>query len=113
MTPGGPKGAPFVSLKGDKAFQRLRRGRSGRGQLVVVRWLPRKDGVAVGIVVSKKVGKAVVRNKVRRRIRAILKGLHLPPADLVVIAEPKAAEAGFHQLARDLFQALKKSGLVQ
>jgi len=67
----------------------------------------------VGIVVSKKVGKAVVRNKVRRRIREILKRLHLPPADLLVIAQPEAREAGFVELARDLFLALKRSGLVQ
>ncbi len=112
MTQGGAK-APLGSLKGDRAFQRLRKGRSGRGRLVSVRWLPRTEGVAVGIVVSKKVGKAVVRNKVRRRIREILKRLHLPPADLLVIAQPEAREAGFVELARDLFLALKKSGLVQ
>lgn len=112
MTQWGPS-APLTSLKGDQAFQRLKKGRSGRGRLVLVRWLPRKEGVAVGIVVSKKVGKAVVRNKVRRRIREILRQLYLPPADLVVIAQPEAREASFPELARDLFLALKKSGLVQ
>jgi len=106
-------GKGLVSLKGDRAFQRLKKGRSGRGRLVLVRWLPRQEGVAVGIVVSKKVGKAVVRNKVRRRIREILRRLHLPPADLLVIAQPEAKDAGFAELARDLFLALKKSGLVQ
>jgi len=66
----------------------------------------------VGIVVSRKVGKAVTRNRVRRRIREILRRLHLPAADLMVIAKPEAAEADYATLARDLLRALDKSGLL-
>ncbi|HEU4740015.1 MAG TPA: ribonuclease P protein component [Meiothermus sp.] len=69
--------------------------------------------VRAGIVVSKKVGKAVVRNKVRRRLREILRRMHLPPCELVVVAQPEAASASFAELFRDLTQALKKAGLVQ
>ncbi|MFZ5990394.1 MAG: ribonuclease P protein component [Deinococcota bacterium] len=124
------------SLRGDRAFQRLRKGRPGRGRLVAVRWMPLsspppvrpnakerpsklepsppyKAEVRVGIVVSKKVGKAVVRNKVRRRLREILRRMHLPSCELVVVAQPEAAGASFAELLRDLTQALKKAGLVQ
>ncbi|MER3481482.1 MAG: ribonuclease P protein component [Meiothermus sp.] len=112
------------SLRGDRAFQRLRKGRPGRGRLVAVRWMPPSPArhrperpgeaeVRVGIVVSKKVGKAVVRNKVRRRLREILRRMHLPPCELVVVAQPEAAGASFAELLRDLTQALKKAGLVQ
>lgn len=74
---------------------------------------PSTHEVRVGIVVSKKVGKAVVRNKVRRRLREILRRTHLPPCELVVVAQPEAANASYAELLRDLTQALKKAGLVQ
>jgi len=103
----------FGSLKGDRAFRRLRRARSGKGRLLSVRWRPlREPEVRVGIVVSKKVGKAVVRNRVKRRLREILRRTHLPPAELMVVARPEAAEASFEELARDLYRALKRSGLL-
>ncbi len=67
----------------------------------------------MGIVVSKKVGKAVVRNRVKRRLREILRRLHLPRAHLLLVATPEAREAGFAELFQDLTRVLKKSGLVQ
>ncbi|AAS80425.1 ribonuclease P protein subunit [Thermus thermophilus HB27] len=112
----GPKppapGGKLLSLKGDRAFQRLRKGRAGRGRYVSVKWLPAAE-LRVGIVVSKKVGKAVVRNKVKRRLREILRRLHLPQAHLLVVASPEAREADFAELFRDVVRALRKSGLVQ
>jgi len=110
---GPPKaGGRLLSLKGDRAFQRLRKGRAGRGRFVSVKWLPAPE-VRVGIVVSKKVGKAVVRNKVKRRLREILRRLHLPKAHLLLVASPEAREAGFAELFQDVVRALKKSGLIQ
>ncbi len=104
----------LTSLRGDAAFRRVRRGRPGRSRLVSVRWLPlNASEVRVGIVVSKKVGKAVVRNKVRRRLREIVRRMHLPPAEIMIIARPEAAQASFQELARDLRRALAKSGLVK
>jgi ribonuclease P protein component len=105
-------GGRLLSLKGDRAFQRLRKGRAGRGRFVSVKWLPAPE-VRVGIVVSKKVGKAVVRNKVKRRLREILRRLHLPKAHLLLVASPEAREAGFAELFQDVVRALKKSGLIQ
>ncbi len=106
-----PPGPPLKALKGDRAFQRLRKGRSGRGRFVVVRWLPAEE-TRVGLVVSKKVGKAVVRNKVKRRLREILRRLYLPKAHLLVLAQPEAREAGYQELFQDLVRALKRSGLI-
>ena len=77
-----------------------------------VKWLPAPE-TRVGIVVSKKVGKAVVRNKVKRRLREILRRLHLPKAQLLLVASPEAREADFAELFQDVVRALKKSGLVQ
>jgi len=101
------------SLKGDAAFRRVKKGRAAKGRYVSVRWRPlRGDEVRVGIVVSKKVGKAVVRNKVKRRLRELLRRTHLPPSELMVIARPEAATASFTELARDLRRTLIKAGLL-
>jgi ribonuclease P protein component len=75
----------------------------------------------VGIVVSKKVGNAVVRNRVRRRLRDALRELLAggvdpaaqhrgnPSFDLVIIARPEAAEANYSQLSAALRRALERS----
>lgn len=115
----------LVSLKGDRSFRRLRKGRSGGGKLLSLRWRPNRAGeVRVGIVVSKKVGIAVIRNRVRRRLREILRGLvgsfnvpdatdrGLPSFDLIVIARPEAAQVKPQSLQRSLLHALKRGGLL-
>jgi ribonuclease P protein component len=62
-----------------------------------------------GFVVPKAVGKAVIRNKVRRRLRHLIRErlAALPPgATVVVRALPGAAERTFPELAADLDAAL-------
>jgi ribonuclease P protein component len=92
----------------------VRRGdRAGRPALVL--HLQRRDGVdeipRVGFTVGRPVGGSVVRNKVRRRLRHIVRErLHRLPAGslLVVRANPKAATARNHELAADLDAALDR-----
>ncbi len=106
------------SLKGDRAFQRLRRGKAGHAKLLSLRWRPvRTEGVWVGIVVSKKVGKAVTRNRVRRRLKEGLRATLCRAEEargtgfaleLVIIARPDAAEASYWQLKGALEHALRK-----
>lgn len=62
-----------------------------------------------GFVVSKAVGNAVVRNKVRRRLRHLVRerlGALPPGATLVVRALPGAADLPYPRLAADLDAAL-------
>lgn len=64
-----------------------------------------EDLFVVGIVVSKKVGNAVIRNRVKRRVRAFLReNAHQLPAKmkLVIIARPKAGEANWQEITSDL-----------
>lgn len=65
----------------------------------------------VGFAVSRAVGNAVVRNRVKRRLRHLVRDrLSSLPADgsLVVRALPPAAEADSARLARDLDRALER-----
>ena len=65
----------------------------------------------VGFVVSKAVGNAVVRNRTKRRLRALMAArVDLVPAgtDLVVRANPVAAQANSASLAADLDSLLAR-----
>jgi ribonuclease P protein component len=75
----------------------------------------RTGEVRVAIVVSRKVGKAVVRNRVRRRLREALlallrEGGSRPSFDVMIVAKPSAAEASFADLKASLRTALARGG---
>ena len=62
-------------------------------------------GPRLGLAVSRRVGNAVARNRVKRRVREWFRREQesLPPStDWVVIARAGAAELGAHQTAREL-----------
>ena len=67
----------------------------------------------VGFVVSKAVGNAVTRNRVKRRLRAVVQG-HLPemPREvrIVVRALPPSVGLTFAELEGDLLGALRTAG---
>lgn len=72
------------------------------------------DPPKVGFVVSKQVGSAVVRNRVKRRLRHLSAGrlVELPRGTtLVVRALPVSAAATNARLASDLDRALSRSGI--
>jgi ribonuclease P protein component len=64
------------------------------------------------MTVSRKVGRAVVRVKLKRRFREIYRRWpqrkDLPPLDLVVHAKPSSATATFGELERDLTRGLRR-----
>lgn len=104
---------PYRALRGEHNFRRVRqRGKPGRSSLLTLRWLPARHGIReVGIVVSRKVGKAVVRNRVRRRLREAARRLAWPACQATVVALPEAAGATYHELADALRQASGRAGL--
>ena len=87
----------------------VRRGSRAGRRLLTGHLLVRAGNEAqpprVGFVVSKAVGNAVVRNKVRRRLRSALRGYlpTLPGGSLLVVrAHPQAATARQADLAAEL-----------
>jgi ribonuclease P protein component len=101
----------YASLRRTAEFSRLRqRGRRyTSGALTVYRGEPyAADRTSVvGITVAKPVGKAVVRNKVRRRVAAILRDLLAERRlRVLVVARPAAANAPFAQLRNELERAM-------
>ena len=70
----------------------------------------RDDVSRVGLVVSKAVGNAVARTQVKRRLRAqmaALLPLIEPGTDIVIRANPAAAQASSHELGDALRSALR------
>jgi ribonuclease P protein component len=70
-----------------------------------------QQGPRFGFTVTKKIGNAVVRNRVRRRLRALVAGLDPALArdsfDYVLIARAAAVDRPYLELKADLEQALR------
>ena len=79
--------------------------------LFTLRALPNdSDTARFGFIVSKRVGNAVVRNRVRRRLREIARAEEVPGGwDLLIIARAKSADASFPSL-RDAYRGLLRRG---
>jgi ribonuclease P protein component len=100
--------------------QAVRRGRRAGGPLLVVHLADNVDKDAnqhsdhsakIGFIVAKAVGPAVIRNRVKRRLRHLMRarvGALLPGSRLVVRARPAAATASSVELAADLDRCLDR-----
>jgi ribonuclease P protein component len=104
-------------LKKSAEFQRVRAlKRSWAHPLLVLYTADNDLGVArVGISVSKRIGKAVTRNRVKRLIREAVRPL-LPsiPAgrDLVFIARSASANAGYLEMCETVGKLLRRARLL-
>lgn len=94
-------------------FRRIvRRGTKQTSSLVVVYAAPSERGLSrFGMVTSKAVGNAPVRNLVRRRLRAIAREVQQQySADFVIRALPAAADASWDQLHAEVLSGIEKTG---
>ena len=106
-----------ISLKLNHIF-RLLYHTSGfaDGYLVLYARKNRTPENRMGITVSKKLGKAHVRNRTRRRLREVYRlneAKFRPGWDIVVVARSKAVDAEFSQLTRSYLALAKKAGILR
>ena len=88
-------------------------GRSWAGKMAVLKARPNGlDLSRYGFTVSRRVGKAVVRNRVKRLLREILRQTPLQPGwDIIFIARGQAAEADFAIIGKSVRGLLYRAGL--
>ena len=104
-----------MRLTDSPEFERVyRQGTAYRGRLFSVHAFPNEHGTPrLGLSVSRKVGNAVARNAVRRRLREVFHSC-IPEIsgdlDLVVSARPAAADAGYEELREEFSESLGKVG---
>jgi ribonuclease P protein component len=100
----------YESLRRRNEFARLqRRGKRSVGDTLVLLAADGRRATKVGITVAKTVGNAVTRNRVKRRVKAILDrrlSSDPPYRELLFIARPGAGEAPFERIRSDVERLL-------
>ncbi len=108
-----------ATLKKRAEFLRLRGGARFATPSFVLETRPRPNGglqsaagPRFGFTVTKKLGKAVVRNRIRRRLKAavalVAPGRAHPEHDYVLVARPAAFDRAFPDVKKDLERALQR-----
>jgi len=126
-TPGEPGGSSRATgrfgrthrLSRTWQYQRTyREGRSQRGRFVVLfAQVVAGEPSRLGIVASRKVGNAVIRNRTKRRLREVGRALWPRVRDdgrqLVVVALASVVDAPFDALLADVEQQLAAAGALR
>ena len=111
---------PITTLKNRADFLRLRQGHKFTSAYFILRYgradVPLSGGARVGYTVTTKCGNAVVRNRMKRRLRALVKelfpALAKPETDYIFIAmagvTPSLADAPYDDVRQAMKAALTK-----
>jgi ribonuclease P protein component len=106
-----------ASLKLNHIFRRLYRTNGQANSCLVLYARKNRTGTnRVGITVSKKLGKAVVRNRVRRRLREVYRlneEQFLPGYDIVIVARSRAVDVSFQKLTESLLTLSGQAGILE
>jgi ribonuclease P protein component len=108
-----PEGRGFVSLRPGSRFAEVHRTgrRVRRGGITVIAAEGVNDLPEVGFVVGRKVGNAVVRNRVKRRLREAARKVPLRGRTAyVVVAAPAVGDVGFGDIVEWLGSAVAADG---
>jgi ribonuclease P protein component len=91
-----------------------REGRGWANRLLVLKIIPNDlDRNRFGFLAGKRIGKAVVRNRVKRRLREVVRLAPMKDGwDIILIARKGTSEASYHQLKRAAEDLLKRARLL-
>lgn len=101
----------------DQEFRRVYRHGARRGaRLVVLHHLPNADNaIRLGVAVGRRFGGAVVRNRLRRRLREAMRasvaGIHAG-VDVILVPRGAAARADYSALRAEVVAVLRAEGLL-
>lgn len=107
-----------TTVKENYEFRRMyAKGKSGVSSCLVVYCRPNKrDHNRLGVTVSAKLGHAVVRNRIRRRLREIYR-LSQPKMkqgfDIILVARSRAVTETYQDLERAYFRMCEKLDLLE
>ena len=107
-----------TTVKENYEFRRIyAKGKSGVSPCLVVYCRPnRRENNRLGVTVSAKLGHAVVRNRVRRRLREIFR-LSQPEMkqgyDIIIVARSRAVRATYRELTKDFLRVCEKLALLE
>jgi ribonuclease P protein component len=89
-------------------------GQSWAGKEIVLKALVNGlDSTRFGFVISHRLGKAVVRNRIKRRLREITRQTLVQPGwDVILIARNPAASLDYQGLEKSVKKLLLKAGLI-
>ncbi len=94
-----------------KEFEAVfKKGKTKAGKLVFLKILKNNlDNNRFGIIVSKKISKkAVIRNKIKRRLREIIKQAHIKSGfDIVIITKPEIIDKNYQEIKNDFENLFK------
>ena len=113
--PGSRAPAAFGRLRKRREFLAVRRGEKRRGRFFLLEVLDRgdQDYARVGFTVTKKVGNAVVRNRIRRRLKEAVRvhaaGDMQRGNDYVIVGREDVLAAPFAEIKTELSRRLRKT----
>jgi ribonuclease P protein component len=114
MTQAASANTPLATLTKRADFLAANSGlRNARAGFVLLTRPNGGQGIRFGITVTKKIGNAVVRNRMKRRFRELLRAAlpvqGLPDHDHVLIGRAGGIERDFHTMAEELAKALERA----
>ena len=109
---------PETTVKENYLFRRIyRKGASAVEPCMVVYCQKNRRGMTrLGVTVSTKLGKAVVRNHARRQMRELWrthKGEMTPGYDVIIVVRSRATHTPYRVLEKQYLDALKKLSLSE